>query len=295
MNILLTGASGLIGSAVKEKFKTDGHCVFELQRNDHSQPLYWNPLENIINLPLETEVDAVIHLAGESVAGLWSKSKKSRVLNSRVDGTKLLFGHIAKLHKGPKVAICASAVGYYGSQGDIALTEKSPKGTGFLADVCEQWEKATHCLNQTKIRVIHARFGLVLSPNGGLLRTILPQFRLWLGGNIGNGTQYMSWVSLCDVVNAISFIIDNQQIEGAVNITSPSPVRNKEFTRDLSAALKKPAFVNIPALLIQVVLGQMGRELLLGSNYALPSKLEEQGFAFTHSEIKTLFAELFPR
>jgi len=295
MNILLTGANGLIGAAVRERLVADGCCVYTLQRRDSSLPFYWDPVGGLINLPVDTDVDVVIHLAGESIVGRWSKAKKTKIIDSRVRGTKLLFESVRKLEKAPALVICASAVGYYGDQSDSVITESSPKGKGFLADVCEQWEDAAHCLDSTGVRLVLARFGMVLSPGGGALKAVLPQFKIGLGGAVGTGDQYMSWVALADLVDIILFFMVNPDINGIVNVVAPNPVQNKEFAHELSAALNRPSLFVVPSFVVRLVLGQMGQELLLESSRVLPSKLEEYGFVFKYPKITALFAELFTR
>jgi len=232
-------------------------------------------------------VDAVIHLAGESIAtGRWTPAKKNRILASRVDSTRTLASAMAKLHPRPRVLVCASAIGYYGHRADETLTESSATGTGFLAEVCQAWEAAADAALQSGIRVVHLRFGMILSARGGALAKMLTPFRFGGGGIIGNGRQYWSWVTLDDVVRAILFAVERDQLVGPVNVVSPQPVTNREFTQTLGSVLHRPTVLPMPAPVARMALGEMADELLLASTRVLPATLTRAGFQFQHPKLK---------
>lgn len=282
MKILVSGSTGLIGSALIPFLKEKGHDVLKLVRvkaDLHSDEIGWDPQRGVINPPLLEGIDAVIHLAGENIMGRWTDAKKKRIFTSRVEGTKLL----CKAFKTPpSVFICASAIGFYGNRGDEILTEESSKGLGFLSDVCSEWEKAAQVL---KTRVVNARFGMVLSKRGGALKQMLPVFKWWMGGVMGSGNQWMSWVAIEDVLRAIDFILISQ-LTGPVNIVSPNPVTNLEFTKTLGNVLHRPTFMGMPTWAVKLVFGEMGEELLLSSQRVLPQKLENAGYRFTYPQLK---------
>ena len=294
MKILITGSSGLIGQALTTKLNLEGHTVQKLQRNDSTQALFWDTLGNKVNLPNDSYFDAVIHLAGENIAtGRWTKSKKEQIRESRLQGTKALYEALSALEKKPSIIITASALGYYGSQGSTQLDETSPVGSGFLATLCKEWEDLSSSLEHKNTRFVSTRFGLILAPSGGLLKTILPIFKLGLGGRIGDGKQYMSWISLDDTVRAIVFCLMNDSVQGPINITAPTPITNAEFTKKLGQALHRPAICHIPQFIIKLIMGQMGTELLLRSAQGNPSKLLKHGFTFNNVEIEACFKHYF--
>ncbi len=240
-----------------------------------------------------TGVEAVVHLAGESLMAIrWTKAKKSRIYESRVKGTKLLAGSLASLPGPPGVLVCASAIGYYGNRGDEFLAEDSTAGLGFLAEVCRDWEAAAEPARQKGIRTVHARLGVVLSPEGGALRAMLPAFRMGIGGRLGSGRQYMSWIALADTVHALHRCLTDESLSGPVNIVSPEPVTNREFTRALAKAVRRPAFIPVPAVALKLILGGMGEEMLLSGARVLPRKLMNAGFPFRHISIETALKEL---
>ena len=270
MNILLSGSSGLIGSELKKNLETDGHQVTPLSRD----------FDNPINFE---GIDAVIHLAGENIAqGRWTKAKKSEIKNSRINGTKKLSDQLATSPHKPSIFISSSATGFYGDRSDDILDEESSQGAGFLPEVCVLWEKATKSAEQAGIRTIHIRTGVVLTKKGGALKKMLPPFLLGGGGILGNGKQYMSWISLKDEINAILFILNNNEISGAVNLTAPNPVNNKEFTKILGKTIKKPTIVPLPGFAARLLFGEMAEAILLTGNRVLPNKLLNAGFNFTH-------------
>ncbi len=285
MKILMSGTTGLVGSALTESLFGKGHQLHALHRQKNSikeNDSLWDT-EN-----LAEDFDAVIHLAGENIAsGRWSKRKKEAIYKSRIKGTRDLVYHIAKLPKKPKVFLCASAIGYYGNRDQEFLSEKSDPGSGFLADLCQQWEKEARRLIEWDVRVVHLRFGMILSAKGGALHKMLAPFRKKIGGVLGSGQQCISWVSLYDVVESIDFILKNDAIEGPVNITSPHPVTNQEFTRILAKELGVPAFFNMPAGIIKIIFGEMGKELLLSSAKVIPKVLDTNKYNFTDTDLAT--------
>lgn len=248
----------------------------------------WDPVEKRINPKAFEDADVVVHLASENIAsGRWTTAQKSRILDSRVVGTRLISEAVAKLPRPPKALICASAIGYYGNRGDEVLCEDSESGRGFLAEVCREWERATAPARTRSIHVVNLRFGMILSRQGGALRKMLTPFRLGLGGVVSNGRQYWSWVTLNDVVRAIQFVMANKTIQGAVNVVSLRPVTNREFTRVLGEVLHRPTIFPMPALVARALLGEMADELLLASTRVLPKRLKAAGFTFEHANIET--------
>jgi uncharacterized protein (TIGR01777 family) len=231
-----------------------------------------------------------VHLAGESIAtGRWTSTKKDRILSSRVNSTHALAGALTRLKRPPRVLVCASAIGYYGSRGDETLTETSAAGQGFLARVCRAWEAAADTARQHGIRVVHLRFGMILSSQGGALKKILTPFRLGAGGIIGNGRQYWSWVTIEDVVRAISFAVERPQLVGPVNVVTPNPVTNREFTKTLGRALHRPTLFPMPAFAARLALGEMANELLLASTRVMPAALTAAGFRFQRPQLEGAF------
>ncbi len=287
MNILISGASGLIGQEIANTLSTQGHKVLALQRKDPASPPYWDIADKTINLGDDTNVDAVIHLAGDNIAsGRWNKEKKAKIRESRVAGTTLLAKYFARLENRPKVFITASAVGFYGHRPAVTLTEKSEKGRGFLAAVCKEWEEATAAAEQAGIRVVNLRLGMVLSRNGGALQKMLPPFKLGFGGIIGNGKQVISWIAIDDIAGAIKHILENEQLSGPVNIVAPNPVTNKTLTKALGSLLNRPTVLPLPAVLANLLLGEMAKELLLSSTKVLPEKLQDSGYKFRYPTLE---------
>jgi uncharacterized protein (TIGR01777 family) len=267
--------------------RTAGHDVKRLVRSAATTPdqVSWNPAE-----PLAPEsvsgFDAVIHLAGESIATRWTEAKKRRIVDSRVPVTQHLAAALAKAPQRPRVFICASAIGYYGNRGDEILSEDSPSGEGFVGEVCRQWEAAAQSVAGAGIRCIQIRTGIVLSVRGGALAKMLPPFRMGIGGNIGNGRQWMSWIDLRDEVGAIQHLLTSDPISGPVNLVSPSPVRNAEFTKTLASVLHRPAILPMPAFAARLAFGQMADELLLASQRVQPAKLAASGYRFQHPDLR---------
>lgn len=288
--ILISGGSGLIGSALQREAKARSVPVTTLVRRHHLvQPgaVYWNPTKPQAAVhPLALEgFAAVIHLSGANVGRRWTEEYRQEIVRSRVESTQALCRALSEVRRRPSVLICASAVGIYGNRGGEVLTESSAPGTGFLAETCIAWEAAAAAAQAAGIRVVHVRLGVVLSPRGGALRAMLPVFRIGLGGRIGAGTQWVSWVSLEDVVRTIFFLIEHEELAGAFNLVAPHPVTNQDFTRALARAVHRPAWLTVPAAGLRLLLGSMAEETLLASQRAVPSRLQEAGFSFDHPEI----------
>lgn len=296
MKVLISGASGLIGSALTTLLTTHGDRAIHLGRaapQPGQAALRWNPEAGELPTPPLEGFDGVVHLAGESVAsGRWTAARKERILRSRVAGTGLLCRGLAALDRPPPVLVCASAVGYYGDAGDRELTESSPAGEGFLAEVVSQWEAAAEPAREAGIRVVHLRFGTVLSPNGGALGRMLPPFRLGLGGRVGHGRQYWSWISLADAVAATRFCLVSDRVDGPVNAVAPEAATNAQFTASLGRALRRPTPFPLPAVVLKLFLGEMGQALLLSSARVRPDRLLEAGYGFIHKSLDTALADL---
>lgn len=288
MKIAVTGASGMVGSAVTEALKQSGHEVLPLVRGASPAPgaVRWDPGSGQIDAAALEGVDAAVHLAGESINGRWTAARKKRIMDSRVEGTALLARTLASLTRKPRVLVSASAVGYYGDRGDEVLTEDSPPGTMFLSEVCRLWERAADLAAEGGIRVVSLRMGVILGRSGGAIASLLLPFKLGLGGRIGSGRQYMSWIGLTDVAGIVQHAIATEQLRGPVNATAPLPVTNREFTKTLGRVLHRPTVLPLPALAARLMLGQMADELLLASERVLPTRLQASGYSFAHAEIE---------
>lgn len=283
MQVLMTGSHGMVGRALAAGLAADGIPVRRLVRHgpaaDGAWP--WDPLGGLDPEALEG-VDAVVHLAGASLAVRWTSRRKAVVRDSRVRGTALLAEHLAAMRHPPRVLVCASGVGIYGDRGDEALTEASVPGQGFLPDLCVAWEAAADPARAAGIRVVALRFGMVLSPTGGALARMLPPFRLGLGGRLGSGRQYVPWIALPDAVGAIRFAIATDALAGPVNACAPEAVTNAAFTRALGRALKRPTPFSVPAPVLRLAFGRMADEMLLAGTRAVPAALTAAGFPFRH-------------
>lgn len=289
MLVLVSGASGLVGRALSEALRARGDSVRTLVRRAARGPdeARWDPSRRSLDPHALDGVDAVVHLAGESIAARrWDDAHKRRVQQSRVDGTATLAEALAARSDGPKVLISASAIGYYGDTGARPVDESAPLGRGFLAEVCRDWEAATAPAEAAGVRVVHARLGVVFAREGGALEKMLPPFKLGLGGRIGDGSQGMSWVALDDVVGALLHALDHAELRGAVNVTAPNPVSNAELTRALGRALRRPAVLPVPAFALRLAAGsEMADEMLLGGSFVLPRRLEATGYRFRHTRL----------
>lgn len=298
MKVLISGASGLIGGVLVPRLTTAGHEVHQLTRRTPQSPTahQWKPSEGQIPADALTGFDAVIHLAGENIAsGRWTTSVKRRIEQSRVQGTTLLSETLAGLSEPPRVLISASAIGYYGDRGDEPLDEQSAAGEGFLAEVCQKWEDATRPAREAGIRTIHARFGLVLSARGGALQKMLLPFRLGLGGVVGSGQQYWSWVAIDDVAGALQHLLSAAAVSGPVNVVAPQPVTNRDFTKTLGKVLHRPTVLPLPGFAARTVLGEMADELLLASQRVEPARLKETGYEFACSDLEAALRHLLGR
>ena len=289
MKILISGASGLIGSALKTALRERGDRVLSLTRRNASNDseITWDPSSNTLDPSRLTNIDGVIHLAGENIASRrWTAAQKARIRDSRVQGTTLLAQALATISPPPKVFISASAIGYYGNRQDEILTEDSQPGEGFLPDVSIAWENAAKSATEAGIRTVHPRIGIVLSPTGGALGKMLFPFKLGLGGIIGSGKQYMSWITLDDLISLLLFAIDRESISGAINAVSPTPVTNREFTKTLGRVLSRPTIFPLPAFAAKLALGEMADALLLASTRVISSHLENTNFSFAHPDLE---------
>jgi uncharacterized protein len=298
--ILVSGVSGPIGAALLPSLRADGWSVVRLVRGaaagrsaDNAQ-IAWDPAA-----PVAAEAvsgfDAVIHLAGESIFGRWTAAKKRKIRDSRVLGTMNLASALARSDQKPKVFVCGSAIGYYGNRGDEALSEESPVGAGFLAETCREWEEAAAPAVQAGIRTVHIRTGIVLSPRGGALGAMLLPFKMGLGGRTGDGRQWMSWIDVQDMAGGIEHILKNDGLRGAVNMVAPKPVRNAEFAGTLAGVLGRPAIFPLPSFAVKLVFGEMGKELLLGSQRVEPGKLIASGYLFRCRELRASLEGLLKR
>ena len=288
MKILISGSHGLVGTALIKSLEADRHEIFRLVRHYPHSPseIEWSPERYSIALSMIEGFDAVVHLAGESIAeGRWTDEKKKRIRESRVKGTRLLGDALANLTQQPRVMISASAVGYYGNRGDETLTEMSSPGDDFLSEVCVEWEKATDMAKEKGIRTVNARFGIILDKDGGALKKMLPPFKMGIGGRIGDGKQWMSWIVLDDVIGGIKFSLTNDSLQGPVNFVAPNPVRNAEFTKTLGRVLSRPTIFPIPAFGVRLVFGEMADALLLASQRVDCARLKNIGYEFKHASL----------
>ena len=288
MNVLVTGSSGLIGSALVPALAGDGHQVRRLRRGSSpgTDAASWNPADGTFASGALDGIDAVVHLAGENIAGgRWTAARKARIRDSRVDGTRRLCEALAALDVPPRVLVAASAIGYYGDRGDELLDESAAPGTGFLPAVSRSWEGAAAPARDAGIRVVHLRIGIVLSPAGGALAQMLLPFRLGVGGVLGSGDQYMSWIALDDVVGVVRHALADESLSGPVNTVAPQAVTNREFTRTLGGVLRRPTILPAPAFALRVALGEMADALLLASTRVDPAALRATTFEFQHPQL----------
>jgi uncharacterized protein (TIGR01777 family) len=295
VKIFIAGSTGLVGSALIPVLRSQGHEVVRLVRNQPKAPdeIPWNPAARGFAPAGIDGADAIINLAGENVgAGRWTAARRERIRSSRVDTTAALVGALAKLARKPAVLVNASAVGFYGDRGDDILTEESGPGRGFLAEVCQAWESRAQDAAQTGVRTVQLRFGVILSPKGGALAKMLPVFRLGLGGRLGSGKQWMSWVSLDDAVGVIGHALANPACAGPVNVVAPGSMTNAEFTAQLGAVLRRPAVLPVPATVLRLLFGTMADETLLASSRARPRILDNAGYIFRHPELALALDDL---
>ncbi len=288
MRVLITGGTGLIGQGVKRQLRAESNEVLILSRKPavKGEAIQWDPDTGKIDRSSLEGFDAIVHLAGENIgAGRWTAARKARILKSRVDSTRLLAETIVRLDSPPNVVISSSAVGYYGDRGDELLTEESTPGTGFLTDVCVAWEDAIRPVIDRGIRTVIPRIGVVLTPDGGALQQMLSLYWFGLGGKLGSGKQYWSWIAYSDVINGMIFALGNSSLSGPVNFVAPHPVTNEEFNATLASILHRPAFFAAPRFALRLTLGEMADALLLSSMRVSPSKLLHAGCQFEHPEL----------
>ncbi|QYY37226.1 TIGR01777 family oxidoreductase [Ruficoccus sp. ZRK36] len=292
MKVAIAGGTGLIGKALQASLKADGHSCLVLSRSPEEGQIAWDPTSGEIDWEALNGVDAVVNLAGRNIASRWSESVKREIRESRVEGTALLARTLAQLDPKPRVFINASAIGYYGVTREEELTEEASAGGGFLAEVCREWEAAAEPAAAAGVRTVLLRNGVVLSPEGGALAKILTPFRAGLGGPVGDGKQWMSWIALDDVVGLIRFCIEHESIRGPVNVTAPAPVTNAELATTLGEVLDKPSSMPTPAFAIKLAFGQMADETLLSSVRVLPAKAEAAGYVFRFPALKPALEHL---
>lgn len=288
MKIVVSGATGLVGSHLVPFLRSRGHEVHTLVRHTPSRPdeIHWSPEEWTIDAPALEGVDAVVHLAGASIAsGRWTDARKRAIRDSRIDGTTLLATTLAKLGTPPSVLVSTSAVGYYGSQGDTRLTEQSAPGEGFLADVVKEWEAAADPARKAGIRVVHPRFGVVMAGTGGMLPLLARVFRAGIGGQLGDGQQYFAWVDIDDLIGMLLKSIIDEELAGPVNAVAPQQVTNAEFTSAMGRVLRRPTLFRVPAFAMKTVAGELADDLMLASQRVVPERLNEIGFNFAYPTI----------
>jgi uncharacterized protein (TIGR01777 family) len=289
MNIAITGSTGLLGSALIDALQAEGRSISRVVRRPSAtsaNDILWDPARGSIESKKFNDIDAVVHLAGESVAQRWTTARKKEILESRVRGTTLLCQTLASLPSKPSVLISASAIGYYGDRGDEPIDEASSPGDGFLANVCQQWEAATQPARDADIRVVNLRIGVVLTPKGGALAKMLTPFRLGVSGVLGGGRQYMSWIALDDLVRIIQFALHAAAISGPVNAVAPNPVTNREFTKTLGRVLRRPTIFPLPAFAAHLLFSQMADEVLLAGARVVPGALAAAQFEFTYPQLE---------
>jgi uncharacterized protein len=292
--ILITGASGPIGSALRASFERETAEVVRLVRGTpkNAGEIQWNPMAPVPPA-MVSGFDAVVHLSGETVMGRWTEAKKKAIRESRVTSTKNLATALAGADRKPRVFVCASAIGFYGDQGDEILNEDSASGRGFLPEICREWEQASRIAAETGIRTVNVRIGLVLSAKGGALSAMLTPFKLGVGGRIGSGKQWWSWIHVDDIIGGIRHAIGNESVSGPVNLVGPKAVRNAEFTKVLASVLRRPAIFPVPEFAVRLAFGtQAANEMMLASQRVVPARLEASGYAFRYRELRTALENL---
>jgi hypothetical protein len=303
MRILVSGSTGFVGTALIEALEGQGHQIARLVRPEstqkgasvsRAQSVDWDPAAGLFDAESAEGADALVHLAGASIAdGRWNDARKQLLRTSRVDATRHLFGALAKLQRPPRVIVAASAIGYYGNRGDESLTEASPSGTEFLARVCREWEAEIARGAEFGARVVTLRFGVILAEHGGALAKMVAPFKLGVGGRLGDGRQWMSWITLQETVRIIQFALATATLSGPVNTVAPNPVRNSEFTTILAKTLHRPALFPAPAFALRLALGEMADALLLSSQRVSPSRLTVSGYTFQQPDLAGALAGMF--
>jgi uncharacterized protein len=300
MKILIAGASGLIGKALKDSLEQSGNqviCLVRSRAEVSDRAIFWDPEHGLVDIASLEGFDAVVNFAGENIfSGRWTSFKKKRILNSRVESTKTLVNALIRLQKPPKVFINASAIGFYGDRGDEICTEESRMGSGFLADVCRQWEAAAMPAQEKGIRTVLLRTGIVLSPEGGALSKMLPPFKAGLGGKLGSGKQYVSWIAIEDLIGIILFVIGNDRIQGPVNAAVPDAIKNEDFSAILGNVLNRPTMLSVPVFALKLLLGnEMAEETVLASTYVEPKKLMEAGYEFKYLDLEKALNDILEK
>ncbi|HKG12719.1 MAG TPA: TIGR01777 family oxidoreductase [Pyrinomonadaceae bacterium] len=294
MKVIVTGSGGLVGRALVRSLLADGHSVTRLVRGGAQQfrapgsaAVEWNPEGGTIDAKELEGHDAAVHLAGEPIAeGRWDDAKKRRIMESRVKGTRLIAEALASLSEKPRVLVSASAIGFYGDRGAEVMREESASGEGFLSEVCREWEKATLAASQAGVRVVHVRIGFVLDAEGGGLPKMLTPFKLGVGGKVGGGRQYISWITLEDLVRVLRRAIEDESLRGPVNAVAPGAVTNEEFTKALGRVLGRPTILPVPAFALRLAFGEVADAVMLASTRVEPARLKESGFDFKHAEVE---------
>ncbi|MCG5530350.1 TIGR01777 family oxidoreductase [Halorhodospira halochloris] len=298
MRILITGGSGFVGSLLCQRLHEKGHELLVVSRNPGRAQAKLPPRTEIrpeIHNFAENQPEAIVNLAGDSIAeGRWSEAKKQRLIDSRIETTNALVELCRQLKQPPRCLISGSAMGYYGDRGDEEITEQSPAGNEFIAELCQQWESAAQQAEDYGVRVALVRIGLVLDRDGGSLAKMLPAFKMGLGGTLGSGKQYMPWIHREDLIRLIVFLLENEKLGGAFNASAPNPVTNAEFTRALAAKLSRPAILPVPELALKLIFGEMSRVLLTGAKMK-PQRLQESGFEFKYPELEQALSEIFDK
>jgi uncharacterized protein (TIGR01777 family) len=303
MRILISGSTGFLGTALVETLEGQGHAIARLVRpgtpqkkpaGGRSQTVAWDPVAGQFDAPAAEGTDALIHLAGASIAGgRWNAAHKELLRTSRVTATRHLIGELAKLQRPPRVIVAASAIGYYGNRGDETLTEATAPGNNFLAGLCREWEAETARGAEFGARVVTLRFGIILAAHGGALAQMALPFKLGAGGRLGDGRQWMSWLTLPEVISIVQFVLAQSRLAGPVNAVTPNPVRNEEFTRVLTKTLHRPALFHAPAFALRLALGEMADALLLISQKVMPARLADSGYAFLQPDLSSALAKMF--
>lgn len=298
MKILVSGSTGTLGTHFLNSIPSDSYEIWRLVRSqvEGENLIFWDPEGGHVDDPSLLEgFDAAIHLSGENIVCRWTEKKKNSIRRSRVHSTRYLVNLFSGLQHPPKTFICASAIGYYGDREEERLTERSGAGSGFLPDVCCEWENEANRASDLGVRVINLRTGVVLSPEGGILGSLLPLFKMGLGGVIGSGGQYLSWISIEDLSRIIIYLLKHGEVNGPVNAVSPNPVTNRQFTATLASVLRRPAWFSIPAFAVRLFFGEMGRSTMLAGSMVFPEKLLSSGYEFLHEDLGRALENVIPR
>ena len=288
MKILVSGSTGTVGTHLLDSIPPDSCEIWRLvrSRTEGENLIFWDPEGGRVDDPSLLEgFDAAVHLSGESIVGRWTEKKKSSIRRSRVHSTRYLVNLFSGLKNPPRTFICASAIGYYGDRAEERLAEISAAGSGFLPDVCREWENEANGASDLGARVINLRIGVVLSPEGGMLSSLLPFFKMGLGGVVGSGGQHLSWISIEDLSRIIIYLLEHGEINGPVNAVSPNPVTNRQFAVTLASVLRRPAWFSIPAFAVRLFFGEMGRSTMLAGSMVFPEKLLSSGYEFLHEDL----------